>query len=165
MDNLPSSFEDLSPSNGGSGWKKTAVIVSAAVGVLAVAGVLAWIFWPKAAPPSVSVNPPAALNQPQPPAGNTPAAPPAGNTPAAPPATNTPPSAASGASGTVQTAPAGIDRPITAEERQKYGFSQSDDIWVQTTSPTDGSQPQMFFYDKTVNPSPVPYVPPVPYQK
>lgn len=59
----------------------------------------------------------------------------------------------------VPSIPAGIDRPLTDVEKKKYGFKINDDIWVKTSSPTDGSQPFMSFYNKTVNPNPYPTVP------
>jgi hypothetical protein len=53
----------------------------------------------------------------------------------------------------------GLDRPLTQEEKIRYGFSTTDDIWLKTSSPKDGSQPFMSFYNKTVNPAPYPTVP------
>ena len=59
----------------------------------------------------------------------------------------------------VPAIPPGIDRPLTQDEKKKYGFNTADDIWLKTSNPTDGSQPFMSFYNKTINPNPYPTVP------
>jgi len=153
------SFEEASPDSGGSRSKKRLIIIASAIAAVAIAGALVWIFWPKA-PEAAPVNQPA-TNQPAPANGNAPAATPGTNAPAS----NTPGTNAPAAPAPIQPVPAGIDRPVTAAEREKYGLSPNDDIWVKTTSPTDGSQPQMYFYNKSVNKNPTPYIPPAPYKK
>lgn len=124
--------------------------------VLAVVGVLAWVFWPKVTPPAtgmVNNNAPVLnVNKAVKPgtSGGT-VTPPIANVPILP---YVPPAVLE----SLRSIPAGLNRPITPEERRKYDFSATDDIWVKTTSPTDGSVPQMSFFNKTINPSPKPYV-------
>lgn len=130
--------------------KKPIIIILIVVGLLVlVATAAAIIFWPKTISP-VPVSLPAqtaggqitntpAINIPVPPVTDT-------NVPTPTP-TVAPPIAP------------GVNRPLTAAEKQKYGFSTADDIWMKTSSPTNGSQPVMSFYNKTVNPNPFPTTP------
>ncbi len=53
----------------------------------------------------------------------------------------------------------GQNRPLTAEEKKMYRLPANADIWLKTSSPVDGSQPEMSFYNKTINPNPSPTVP------
>ena len=129
---------------------------------LAVLGVLVWMFWSKGAPQATDMAnnnvPVSNVNK-----GTVPEA--SGGT-VTPPVANVPAYVPSAVPVNIQSIPAGLNRQITPEERVKYGLSPTDDIWVRTTSPTDGSTPQLTFYNKTVNPSPQPYVnPPEPLKK
>ncbi len=42
----------------------------------------------------------------------------------------------------------GIDRALSTEEKIKYGFVSGENIWMKTTSPTNGTNPQAYFYTK-----------------
>jgi hypothetical protein len=56
-----------------------------------------------------------------------------------------------GPSGEDLSAPlqAGISRPLTAEEKAKYGFDTAAVIWMTTSRPTDGSRPEASFEDRS----------------
>jgi hypothetical protein len=39
----------------------------------------------------------------------------------------------------------GLNRRLTAAEKVKYHFPSGADVWIRTTSPTDGSKPDVYF--------------------
>jgi len=41
--------------------------------------------------------------------------------------------------------PPGLNRPLTADEKIKYHFPADANVWIITTSPTDGSKPDVYF--------------------
>lgn len=156
LENNIQSFEQ--PGTTGGGWKKPVLIGSVLAVLLAIIGLLVWTFWLKGIFQPSGVR--QSAGEPVVPVVNTNV-----NQPAPSVTTNAPAQVSPTAPANTQVIPAGIDRPITKEERLKYGFSATDDIWVKTTSPTDGSTPQMSFYNKTVNLAPIPYVNPPPGKK
>ncbi len=40
----------------------------------------------------------------------------------------------------------GLDRPLTADEKVKYHFPSAANVWIKTTSPADGTKPDVYFY-------------------
>jgi hypothetical protein len=145
------------PGSAGGGWKKPVLIGLIVVVLLTTVGILVWTFWLKGLSQAPSILP----GEPSQENNNSGSS----NGTSETPATNTPSQVSPTAPVNIQSIPVGINRPVTKQERIKYNFSLTDDIWVKTTSPTDGSVPQMSFYNKTVNPSPVPYVNPPPGKK
>lgn len=119
---------------------KIAFIIAGAVVLIAALTTVA-IFWPKNKTPNSSAPPPAVVTPP----ANVPPAP-VPEKPVEKPAN-------------IPAIPPGVDRPLTTVEKQKYGFATADNIWMKTSSPSDGSQPSMSFYNKTVNPNPYPTAP------
>jgi hypothetical protein len=137
--------------------KKLLVIGAAAIGLLAVAAVLAFIFWPKPGQEKMLGTPaaPAGAFQIQPQAQPT-ALPASSNQPTSlSPVKAQPPAGAAGPFVPTEI-PAGIDRPLTVDEKRARGFIVTDDIWMKTTKPANGGKPQASFYNKTVPATPRP---------